>query len=194
MEIVLGILALQAGLIHERVFVALVIMALVTSLSSAPFMNYFLKRFKDSINVNSLLKPELVFFTDTDSKESVIEELIRKLSEKYKLDYSYIKSEVMKRESIISTGLGNHLALPHAKIKISEVHFAVAISKEGIEFDSLDDKPAKIIILLLTPFDHPELQLRLISEISKKFKDEEAIKELIDSDDISKFITNFKTL
>jgi len=44
MEIVLGILALQAGLIQERVFVALVIMALVTSLSSAPFMSYFLKK------------------------------------------------------------------------------------------------------------------------------------------------------
>ncbi|MFA7289631.1 MAG: cation:proton antiporter [Melioribacteraceae bacterium] len=194
MEIVLGILALQAGLIHERVFVALVIMALVTSLSSAPFMSYFIKRFKNSIDVNSLLRSDLVFFTKSNSKESVIEELIRKLSERYKLDYTYIKSEVMKRESIISTGLGNHLALPHAKIKISEVHFAIAVSKEGIEFESLDEKPAKIIILLLTPFDHPELQLRLISEISKKFKDEDAIKELIDTDDINNFITNFKSL
>ncbi|MDP2037810.1 MAG: cation:proton antiporter, partial [Ignavibacteria bacterium] len=44
MEIVLGTLAFQAGLIQEKVFVALVIMALVTSLSSAPAMSYFLKR------------------------------------------------------------------------------------------------------------------------------------------------------
>ena len=43
MEIILGILGLQAGLINEEVFVGLVIMALFTSISSAPFMKYFLK-------------------------------------------------------------------------------------------------------------------------------------------------------
>lgn len=43
-EIILGTIALQAGLIHERVFVALVFMALVTTISSAPLMNFFIKR------------------------------------------------------------------------------------------------------------------------------------------------------
>jgi Kef-type K+ transport systems, membrane components len=60
MEIILGLLALQAGLINEAVFVALVVLALATSLISAPIMSYFLRKVKKYENLAEIFDPELV--------------------------------------------------------------------------------------------------------------------------------------
>ena len=72
MEIILGLLALQVGIITNQVFVALVIMALVTSLISAPLMNILLSRRKLS-DINSLINKKYIKISDAKTKEEVIE-------------------------------------------------------------------------------------------------------------------------
>src|SRR5690606_18351902 len=69
MGIIIGLLALQYGVIENNVFVGLVIMALFTSMTGAPLMNFFLKK---KYTLQNLLKPEYVFFTDVKSKEDII--------------------------------------------------------------------------------------------------------------------------
>lgn len=194
MEIVLGTLAFQFGLISEKVFVALVIMALVTSISSAPIMSYFIKKGKEKSGFLSYLNSNNIIFYEPDSKNEMIAELCRNVSSNYKINFQMLYDEVIKREESMSTGLANSLALPHARIDLKKTIIAVGISRKGIEWDSLDKLPAKLIILLLTPKEKPEIQLQLLSEIAKKFSDPALINDLCEKKDQKDFISKVKQL
>lgn len=194
MEIVLGTLALQSGLIQEKVFVALVIMALVTSLSSAPIMSYFIKKGKKKFGIQSYLKSENIIFSSAVSKNEIIAELCQSVSKNYNLNSEEIITKVLERENSISTGLEKHVAIPHARINLTDPIIAIAIHKIGIDWDSFDKLPAKLIILLLTPISKPEIQLLFLSDIAKKFIDEKIINEIISSEDSKEIISKVKQL
>ncbi len=189
MEIILGILAFQYGLIHANVFVALVIMALVTSVSSAPFMKYFLKVKENLLNI---LSPNLVLFTNFTDKNEVIKELVNQVSKNLKLNSDQIYREVIERENSIPTGIANYLAIPHARVDISRPAIAIAINKKGIDFEASDGTPSRIIFLLLTPKSKNELQLKLLVEIVNKFKDKQKVEQLLLSSNTTDFISMFK--
>lgn len=178
MEIVLGTLALQFGLIQEKVFVALVIMALFTSISSAPLMNIFLRKSVHFISFKKLIRKDLIYFTKSKSKTEVIKELSEKIAAIQTLDSELIFSEILKREVTQPTGIANGLAIPHTKLNIKNSVVAIAISKNGIDFSSFDNKPANIVVMLLTPKTENEIQLKLLAEIASLFETDEITKEL----------------
>jgi Kef-type K+ transport system membrane component KefB/mannitol/fructose-specific phosphotransferase system IIA component (Ntr-type) len=179
MQIVLSLVAKQVGLINDRIFVSLVVLAITTSILSAPVMSFFIKRAKRKLNFIDLLNKDLIFFSDAKTKNEIIEELCKKVSAKTKLNYNLVLENVMERENQMSTGLANHLAVPHAKLKINSIVIAVAINKDGIDFDSLDGRKTHVIILLLTPIDQPEAQLKLLSDIAKFFNSPDIAQKLI---------------
>lgn len=96
-----------------------------------------------------LMLPEL---KGTD-KESVIREMIERMSTLgYVTDKESTIAAVMNRELAMTTGLRHGLACPHGRTDtVSKLVCAVGISRQGIEFDSLDGQPANIIILILSP-------------------------------------------
>jgi Kef-type K+ transport system membrane component KefB/mannitol/fructose-specific phosphotransferase system IIA component (Ntr-type) len=177
MEIILGLLALQFGIIHETVFVALVVMALITSITSPPLLNFYIKKSAESIN--KLLRGELVFISGKKDKVGVIKELIIKVAEHLKLDKDETLAKVMARERVLTGGIENHLAIIHAKIKIKEPVVAVSLVNDGVDFSAMDGKLSHIIFLLLSPEDEEKLHLQMLAEIVKKFKDLEKIKILL---------------
>ena len=187
MEIILGLIALQAGIINNQVFVALVIMALVTSISSAPIMSYFLSK-KEKFKFNNLLDERNILFLDEHDKETLIMKLVSKISERSNLDSKEIYRGVLAREKMMPTGIANYLAIPHAKINIKRPLLAIAINKTGLEFEAADGTLSKIIILLLTPKNNTELQLKLLSEISGKFKDRQDVENLLSLESNKTFI------
>jgi Kef-type K+ transport system membrane component KefB/mannitol/fructose-specific phosphotransferase system IIA component (Ntr-type) len=193
-EIVLGTLALQAGIIQEKVFVALVIMALVTSITSAPIMSYFIKKGKETFGILAYLKSNNIIFSNAVSKTEIITELCETISKNYNLNNQEILGKVLERENSISTGLEKHVAIPHARFNLTDPVVAIAIHKNGIEWDSFDKLPAKLIILLLTPIDKPEMQLMFLSDIAKKFNDENIIHKIISSEDPKEIISKVKQL
>jgi Kef-type K+ transport system membrane component KefB/mannitol/fructose-specific phosphotransferase system IIA component len=168
MEIILALLGLQFGLIKETVFVALVVMALVTSLVSAPFMNYFIKE-KRKLKFINLLSKNRILFSNNSNKEDSILELVELASKELIINKDEIVKLIIARENSFPTGIANHLAIPHAKINIDEPFIALSINKNGIDFGAEDGLPAKIIVLLLTPEKSNELQLQLLSEIAHSF-------------------------
>ncbi len=178
MEIILGILAFDAGIIEEKVFVALVIMALVTSITSAPLIGFAL-RYKRKEKLITLIDPKLIMISSATDKATLISELAQKVSEIIKIDKEIIISEVLKREEIMPTGIANSLALPHAKIKISKPIVAIALLKNEINFEAADSIPSKIVVLLLTPENDNELQLKLLSDIAKTFGDKNKVDDLL---------------
>jgi len=193
MEIILGLLALRYGLIQETVFVALVIMALFTSIASAPMMSHFLKR-KESFRLQDLLSPSNFIYSSAMDKETLLNELVNFAAPKVKIPAREILQKVIEREKQGATGIANYLALPHAKIKTNKPYVLTAKIKEGINFGSVDGINSRIVILLLTPENKNELQLQLLAETAKKFSNKKKIEELLSVDDKNIFIEMLKQM
>jgi Kef-type K+ transport system membrane component KefB/mannitol/fructose-specific phosphotransferase system IIA component len=172
MEIILGLLALQAGIIRPRLFVALVIMAIVTSMMSGPAMKLILRLGKkrtlqDAIS-SRLFARELQAF----SSRMAIHELTSIACEASGLNTSDVEAAVWEREETLPTGIGNGVALPHARIDgITKPIVAVGVSDTGIDFDAPDDKLAHVIFLILTPENDPDTQLEITAELAKLFRE-----------------------
>ncbi len=194
MEIILGLLALQVGIITDQVFVALVIMALITSLISAPLMNILLSK-RNLSDINSLINKKNIKISNAKTKEDAIDELCEVIANSHKLDKNEIKKAILERENMIPTGIANYLALPHCRYdKLQKPALAIAINKNGVDFNSADETPAKFIFLLVTPENKNELQLQLLADIVSKFQNREAIESILKLNDINKIEAELRKL
>ncbi len=91
-------------------------------------------------------------------------------------------SALIAREEIMTTGIGFEIAVPHARIKeVSRIAFAVGISRAGIDFDAIDKKPARLLIMVVAgDLQHTEY-LRLLSRIMALLKTDSILNQLIES-------------
>ncbi|MDH5542137.1 MAG: PTS sugar transporter subunit IIA [Nitrospinota bacterium] len=117
-----------------------------------------------------LLSPEVVI-TDlaSDTKEDVLREIVRKLHSAGKVpDVEKFVAILMERERLGSTGIGENIAIPHAKSDdLDGMIAAFAISRKGIDFDSLDQKKVHYLFLLLAPSGEAGKHLKLLARISR---------------------------
>lgn len=94
-------------------------------------------------------------------------------------DINSLVNALRERESIMSTGIGAGIAIPHAKISsVTEMAFAIGISEKGIDFDSMDGHPVNLIILVIAGEKQHKDYLRLLSNIMAILK-KEPVKEKI---------------
>lgn len=80
---------------------------------------------------------------------------------------------VFTREKTRSTGIGSGIAIPHGKCNaVKELVMALGVAKEPIEFQSVDDKPVTIVILLVSPLDQTGPHIQALAQISRLMLDE----------------------
>lgn len=182
MEIVLGLTALKAGLIGERLFVALVVMAIVTSVMSGPLIQRVLgrkrpRRFLNFLSPRTVASPVL----HRDRRE-VIEELSRAAGRACSLDAPTIARAVWEREQSASTAVGKGIAVPHARLEgLAEPVIVLGLAREGLDFQALDAEPVRIVFLILTPKSDAGAQLEILSDISKTLRSEETREKLLEA-------------
>jgi mannitol/fructose-specific phosphotransferase system IIA component (Ntr-type) len=103
------------------------------------------------------------------SREEAIYEILEHLVETGRVsdqDIENLTVEIIKRESLGSTGIGHGVAIPHIKTdKVKDFVGALAVSEEGIEFKAIDAAPVKVIILFLSPVRAISGHLQLLSHI-----------------------------
>lgn len=107
-------------------------------------------------------------------KNSAIAELVNLLDEQgLLLDRNMAMEAVFLREETRSTGIGSGVAIPHGKCNaVHKLIMAVGISKEGIEFASIDGKPVKLIFMLFSPIDQAGPHIHALARISRLMLDE----------------------
>ncbi|HQP10570.1 MAG TPA: PTS sugar transporter subunit IIA, partial [Candidatus Omnitrophota bacterium] len=117
------------------------------------------------------------------TKKEILEELVALLIKSGQVNPSKrndILNDLWKRESTMSTGMQDGIALPHAKTAcVDHLTIAVGVSKTGVDFDSLDKKTSQIFILTLIPEKNPEPYLRIMSEISRFLISEKTREEIL---------------
>jgi mannitol/fructose-specific phosphotransferase system IIA component (Ntr-type) len=190
MEIILALLALEAGLIREQVFVALVVMALATSLVSGPMMKWML-RGVDEEDLGALLRrggfiPRLRAATPADA----IAELSATLGPQLGAGEADACRAVLEREATASTGLGGEVAVPHAIIPgLSRPLLALGFAPDGIDFNGPDGQPAKIVFLLLIPPRAQDLEVRILRRIAEAVIAPESRERLLQASSLPEVLT-----
>lgn len=126
------------------------------------------------MKVTDYLKEEnIIINLKSRDKKGALKELIKLLEKNgYIKDSEKILEIVMDREKLGSTGIGQGIAIPHAKTdQISEIICSLGISQSGIDFDSLDGEPVYIIFLVLAPTKSIGQHLKTLAKIARLLKD-----------------------
>ncbi|MDP4145039.1 MAG: fructose-specific PTS transporter subunit EIIC, partial [Bacillota bacterium] len=127
------------------------------------------------MKITELLKTDTIILDlKAKTKAEVIDELVNKLDKAGKLNNKdEYKKEVLKREEGSSTGVGDGIAIPHAKtsaVKTSALAFGY--SKAGIDYDSLDGQPAHIFFMIAGKDNENDEHLETLSRLSVMLMDE----------------------
>ena len=135
------------------------------------------------IDIGDYIYPEVIVpRIRARSKEEVISALLDRLfanefASDYLMDKSVAAGEVMKREGLQPTGIGHGMAFPHARIE-GWGKFALVmgvVEGEGVDFNSPDRIPARIVCMLLTPANAPYLILQVMSAMVRFLHDNESV-------------------
>jgi fructose-specific phosphotransferase system IIA component len=102
-------------------------------------------------------------------KRQVIEEIVNLLAGAYAFkSRDEVLKAVLEREAIMSTGVGDEVAIPHGKSEAApQIVVALGIAQEPIDFQSMDDRPVRLIWMLVGPPDQTGPHLKVLSRISR---------------------------
>jgi Kef-type K+ transport system membrane component KefB len=171
MEIVLGLLALQQGMIPRELFVALVVMALATSLLSGPMIQRLLgrttpQRFTDYLPAQGFLNP-----LQARELHAALAELAQALSPSTNHDAEAIVAAVLAGTQGARSWLSRRVAVFHAQLEgvVSPV-IGMGLSQRGIVVSTFDTEPAQILFLLLTPERAEGVPLGMLLDIARTFR------------------------
>ncbi len=118
------------------------------------------------------------------NKKDVLAELINVMIRNgLKIDQSKAIDVLQQREKLGSTGIGDGVAIPHAKVSdLQDLVVAFGRSRRGIDFESIDGKPVHLFFLLLAPENSTGQHLKALAKISKMLKTPNFRKRLLDAE------------
>lgn len=146
------------------------------------------------MKITELLKRDTVIMNLTASnKEAVIDELVEKLNEANRLNSkAEFKEAILKRESQSTTGIGEGIAIPHAKTKaVKQPAICFGRSVSGIKYESLDGQPALLFFMIAASEGANNTHLETLSRLSTLLMDEGFRKQLLEAKDEEELLRLF---
>lgn len=131
------------------------------------------------------LSKDSVFFLDAPTRKEAIEQLLAQVEKQHRwVDPKAFHKAILDREQIVSTSIGLGVAIPHARIDSCKEFFVLlGILKTGVEWESVDHLPVRLVFLVGGPEDKPTEYLQLLSEVTLVVKDDKFRKELLKQKD-----------
>jgi fructose-specific phosphotransferase system IIA component len=128
------------------------------------------------MKISDILEERLVVTNmPQTSKDDVIDAMIELVSQSPKvLDKEKVRTAIFEREQIMSTGVGNGFAIPHGKTDaVADIVAAFGITAAPIDYQALDEKPVRLIFLLIGKDNLVGPHIKLLSRISRLMNKEE---------------------
>jgi len=125
------------------------------------------------VTIQNLLQEDLIIIElGAPDKAGVFREFAQLLTSQGRIkDDVDLVNILMERESLGTTGIGDGVAIPHAKLSgITDMLVAFGRSSRGIDYQSIDAKPVYLIFMVITPEDRPGDHLKALARISRIFK------------------------
>ena len=120
--------------------------------------------------ISELFEPEFIKIgLEAEDKDEAFEELAEAFCQASHLN---IREEVLEaireRERKMSTGIQKGIAIPHGKTSaVDKVYGVLGISRRGIDYDALDDKPVYLLFMILVPLTETEYHLRILKRLAE---------------------------
>lgn len=134
------------------------------------------KKVVEEVQMKNILSPDRVVFINQSSKRDALVELSNVLATAPQVkNGSELLSEILKREELMSTGIGRGIAIPHVRLSsVTDLVVAVGVCKSNIEdFQTIDDVPVNILIMIAAAYNQHSYYLKTLSHFSAKLKNTE---------------------
>ncbi len=149
-----------------------------------------------AVELKRFIKEETVVFLDTIEMEDTVFEMVKKAKEKgYIEDEKTFLDAVLERESLVSTGIGLGVAIPHAKVEgIKDFFVIVGINKEGLDWDAIDRNPVGAVFLIGGPDREGAKKeyLKIIAKIMLLIKNDTRRNSLLNAENVTDVVTLFE--
>lgn len=130
-----------------------------------------------------------------ETKEEIIAELVDSLANNDAItDRDKVLQAVLEREKIMSTGIGDGIAIPHGKSdSVERLIAALGTQRRGVYFETLDGEPAYVFFLLVSPANVSGPHIKALARISRLLKNDEFKKKLIAAESSTAIIDIIET-
>ncbi len=128
--------------------------------------------------VRDAILPDLAATTRDDAIREMVQSL-HTAGQFLNTDLDDIVRAVIRRECLGSTGIGRGIAIPHSRhASVGQLVGTLAISRNGLPFDSIDGEPVHVLVLLISPQDRPGDHLRALENVVQTMRDDGFVKAL----------------
>jgi nitrogen PTS system EIIA component len=123
--------------------------------------------------LDALTRDTILVDLQSNDKKGILEELVAPVAVAARIDAGDLVKVLMEREQLGSTGIGGGIGIPHGKLKnLDNLILGFGLSRQGVDFESMDGRPTHIFFLLITPENSTGLHLKLLARISRLLKNE----------------------
>jgi PTS system fructose-specific IIC component len=148
------------------------------------------------LKISEFLKPKAIIM-EMKSREKIaaLKELVDNMvANKTVGNGEELQKALAKRENLESTGIGNGIAIPHARTDaVNDLTLFFARSKDGVDFSAIDGKPSHLIFLIASPVNKKSEYIMALAKLSRLLRKQEVRQLLKDAgspDEIMKIIKN----
>jgi PTS system nitrogen regulatory IIA component len=133
-----------------------------------------------SVNISKFLsQDDVIVDLRIADKPTLLQELARRAAESVDVPAEEILIELNKREQLGSTGMGDGIAIPHARFTALKAPYGIfARLKSAIDFDAVDGKPVDLVFLLLVPSSSQGEHLNALAGIARRLRDRAAVEKI----------------
>jgi PTS system nitrogen regulatory IIA component len=124
------------------------------------------------MDVQSLVWKQAIEFFSARNKQDALAYMIRKAVKHPSVhDPQALEDGILSRERVISTGIGLGVAIPHAKLpSVRDFFVCVGVLAQGVDWDSTDEEPVRIILLIVGPDNQQNPYLQILAKLSSIIK------------------------
>lgn len=135
-----------------------------------------------------VIRESIIPALSATTKEGVIREMVQRLQAAghcTDCNTDEVVRAILRREQLGSTGIGRNIAIPHTKhSSVERLVGTIALSREGVPFESIDGQPVHVLVLLISPQDRPGDHLRALENVVRSMRDDNFVRELRQAQDV----------
>lgn len=134
------------------------------------------------IYLKQFIAPERIDFLDAGTKAEALAALIEmSRSEENIRDFNRFRKEIIQRETVLTTGIGQGVAIPHVKSdSVKKFFITVGVLRHGVNWDSLDEKPVYLAFLIGGPNDH-ESYLQILAKLTLIIRNKDKRRAIVEA-------------
>jgi fructose-specific phosphotransferase system IIA component len=126
-----------------------------------------------------IAKNRIAFLEARDKQDALAKLIEISNDDTYVIDFEQFQNAVLDREYIVTTGIGQNVAIPHIKSRwVRDFFITIGIFREGVEWQSIDEKPVHLAFLIAGPEEH-ENYLRILAKLTLIIRNKEKRRAII---------------